>query len=218
VAPSHRTQARAERTDRPSAQQRAAAVRPAACVHGRLSLSPLGRAAQARGESTVPPKRAPARDPPYWQSKIVRRQAEPTARTPARNSGGANARFRAEVCSRCGSPSPGCSPSGYRPRQRSLRSAEMRSGTGWPPGRPPIVSPTRQLPDAALPTGRIRTNDALRVDERLSSKLNSIPIDGVVRAARASLHALSSRYPNAIRHLIVQVGWLSSATLGQDLE
>jgi hypothetical protein len=29
-----------------------------------------------RGEPTEPPKRAPARDPPYWQSKIVRRHGQ----------------------------------------------------------------------------------------------------------------------------------------------
>jgi len=55
----------------------------------------------------------------------------------------ADARCRAEVCSRSGAPSSGCSPSGYRTRQRSLRSAEMPSATGWRHGRTPIVSPTR---------------------------------------------------------------------------
>ena len=48
----------------------------------------------------------------------------------------ANARCRAEVCSRAGPASSGCSPNDYRPRQRSLRGAEMRSGTGSRPDRP----------------------------------------------------------------------------------
>jgi hypothetical protein len=42
-------------------------------------ITDLARAARFlrhRGEPTEPPARAPARDPPYWQSKIVRRHGQ----------------------------------------------------------------------------------------------------------------------------------------------
>jgi hypothetical protein len=42
-------------------------------------ITDLARAARLlrhRGEPTEPPSRAPARAPPYWQSKIVRRHSE----------------------------------------------------------------------------------------------------------------------------------------------
>ena len=79
----------------------------------------------------------------------------------------ADARCRAEVCSRSGAPSSGCSPSGHRPHQRSLRSAEMRSRTGWRPGRTAILSPTRgnyALIAAAYMDGGEQAVSALNLD------------------------------------------------------
>jgi hypothetical protein len=77
-------------------------------------------------------------------------------------SGGANARSRAEVCSRCGSPSPGCSPSGYQHRRRSLRSAEMRVPTTPRSDHPPIVSPTRAQAAVHEPSTRIDWAELLK--------------------------------------------------------
>jgi hypothetical protein len=39
-------------------------------------LASAARFLRQRGEPTEPPSRAPARAPPYWQSKIVRRHSE----------------------------------------------------------------------------------------------------------------------------------------------
>ena len=39
-------------------------------------LASAARFLRHRGEPTEPPSRAPARDPPYWQSKTVRRHGQ----------------------------------------------------------------------------------------------------------------------------------------------
>ncbi|MEP7053214.1 MAG: hypothetical protein ABJB12_22815 [Pseudomonadota bacterium] len=39
-------------------------------------LASTARFLRHRGEPNEPPMRAPARDPPYWQSKMVRRHGQ----------------------------------------------------------------------------------------------------------------------------------------------
>ena len=78
-----------------------------------------------------------------------------------------------------------------RPHQRSPRSPEMRSGTGWPPDGPPIVLPMRRSNDIA---SGVRASKRYRVDI-----LVSLREQAVLRASAPSWDG--PRWPDRRRQL-----------------